>query len=264
LSHVLISTAVVAGGAFLLLWVVSLVVRDASIVDPFWGPSFAIVSWTAYAAAEDPGPRGLLVAILVTIWALRLGFHLAVRNLGKGEDFRYQDFRQRWGSKFWIVSLGTVFGVQATLMWIVSLPVQVAMIDGGPPGFIAIAGVAVWSVGLFFEVVGDVQLARFKRDPANRGAVMDTGLWRFTRHPNYFGDFAVWWGHFLVSIARWGSLWTIVGPIVMSTLLLRVSGVTLLERSITARRPGYEDYVARTSAFIPRRPRRQEPHPPSR
>lgn len=255
MTTVFLATAVAAVISFTALWVISIAVRDSSIVDPFWGPAFVIAAWTAYLSADDPGGRGLVVALLVTVWGLRLGLHLAARNLGKGEDFRYQAFRRRWGSRYWIVSLGTVFLLQAGLMWVVSLPVQVAMVDGGTLGPVAWLGLALWGTGIFFETVGDWQLQRFKRDPANRGAVMDRGLWRYTRHPNYFGDFAVWWGHFLVAVATWSSGWTVVGPIVMSTLLLRVSGVTLLEKSITTRRPGYEDYIRRTNAFFPGPPK---------
>ncbi len=258
MSEVLIVSAVVAGGSFFLLWLLSLVMRDASIVDPFWGPAFAIIAWSAYAVADDPGARGLLVAVLVTVWGTRLGVHLAVRNLGHGEDFRYQAFRRRWGSRFGLVSLATVFGLQAALAWIVSLPIQAAMADGGRPGWLAAIGMGVWCLGLFFETVGDLQLARFRRDPSSQGKVMDRGLWRFTRHPNYFGDFAVWWGHFLVAIAAWASVWTVIGPIVMSTLLLRVSGVTLLEKTLSKHRPGYAEYAARTNAFFPG-PRKEAP-----
>jgi steroid 5-alpha reductase family enzyme len=254
-SEVLLLSAVVVVASFVVLWLVSLIVKDASIVDPFWGPSFVVITWTAYAVAVDPGGRGLLVAVLVTVWGLRLGTHLAVRNLGHGEDFRYQAMRRRWEARFGIVSLGTVFLLQAALAWVVSLPVQIAMVDGGEPGWLALAGLAVWVLGLFFEAVGDHQLRRFKRDPASQGRVMDRGLWRYTRHPNYFGDFAVWWGHFLVAIAAWSSAWTVIGPLVMSTLLLRVSGVALLEKSLTKRRPGYAEYAARTNTFFPWRPR---------
>jgi steroid 5-alpha reductase family enzyme len=252
-TTILLASAAVAVGAFLLLWLVSLPLRNSSIVDPFWGPGFVVVAWVAYAVAGDPGGRGGLLASLVTVWGLRLGVHLAVRNRGKGEDFRYQAFRLRWGARYWIVSLFTVFLLQALLLWIVSLPVQVAMGAGGDPGPLAIAGVAVWVAGLFFETVGDLQLTRFKRNPANRGKVMDGGLWGLTRHPNYFGDFTVWWGHFLVAVAAWDMVWTIVGPLVMSFLLLRVSGVTLLEKSLTRTRPGYAEYAARVNAFFPGR-----------
>lgn len=255
MTAVLVGSALVAAASFTALWLVSLPLRNSSIVDPFWGPGFALVAWTAYAFADDPGGRGLLVAVLVSVWGSRLGLHLAVRNRGKGEDFRYQAFRRSWRGPFWLVSLGRVFLLQAALLWIVSLPVQVAMVDGGSPGGLAFVGIALWTVGFFFETVGDAQLVRFKRDPANRGKVMDRGLWSLTRHPNYFGDFTVWWGHFLVAVAGWGSVWTIVGPIVMSILLLRVSGVTLLEKSLVGSRPGYAEYAARVNAFFPGRRR---------
>ncbi|OFW63552.1 MAG: hypothetical protein A2135_07870, partial [Actinobacteria bacterium RBG_16_67_15] len=201
MSEVLLGSALVASGSFTALWLVSLPLKNSSIVDPFWGPGFALVAWTAYLFADDPGGRGLLVAVLVSVWALRLGLHLTIRNRGKGEDFRYQAMRRRWRARYWLVSLFTVFLLQAALLWVVSLPVQVAMVDGGTPGAIAWVGVVLWMVGLFFETVGDWQLVRFKRDPANRGKVMDGGLWGVTRHPNYFGDFTVWWGHFLVAVA---------------------------------------------------------------
>jgi steroid 5-alpha reductase family enzyme len=195
-----------------------------------------------------------VVAVLVTVWGTRLSTYLAIRNLGHGEDYRYQAMRRRWGRRFPLVSLGTVFILQATLMWIVSLPVQLTMEMSDDPGWPAFIGIAVWGVGMLFETIGDWQLARFKRDPDNAGKVMDRGLWRLTRHPNYFGDFCVWWGLFLVAVTGVSMLWTMIGPILMSTLLLRVSGVALLEKTITSRRPGYADYVRRTSAFFPRPP----------
>ncbi len=245
------ASAAVAAGAFALLWLVSLAVRNSSIVDPFWGPAFAVVAWTGYLIADDPGGRGLLVAVLVTVWGMRLGLHLTVRNRAKGEDFRYQAFRRRWGARYPVVSLFTVFLLQALLLWVVSLPVQAAMSTGGTPGPLAAAGLAVWAVGFFFETVGDLQLVRFKADPANKGKVMDRGLWGLTRHPNYFGDFTVWWGHFLVAFSGWNMAWTVIGPMVMSFLLLRVSGVTLLEKSLAKQKPGYAEYTARTNAFFP-------------
>jgi steroid 5-alpha reductase family enzyme len=250
-SEVLLGSALVAAGSFTALWLLSLPLKNSSIVDPFWGPGFALVAWAAYLLADDPGGRGLLVAVLVSVWALRLGLHLTIRNRGMGEDFRYQAFRRRWRGPYWIVSLFRVFLLQALLLWVVSLPVQVVMVDGGTPGVIGFIGVALWVVGFFFETVGDLQLVRFKRDPANQGKVMDRGLWGLTRHPNYFGDVTVWWGHFLVAVAGWGSAWTIIGPVVMSILLLRVSGVTLMEKSLVGRKPGYEEYAKRVSAFFP-------------
>jgi steroid 5-alpha reductase family enzyme len=189
---------------------------------------------------------------------MRLTLYLAWRNLGKGEDYRYQEWRADWGSRWWIVSLFQVFLLQGVLMWIVALPVQAGQVpaEADTFGWLAALGVVLWGVGIFFETVGDAQLARFKADPANRGKVMDRGLWRYTRHPNYFGDFAVWWGLYLIALEGQGTWWTIIGPIVMSILLIRVSGAAKLEKTISGRREGYADYVKRTSGFFPRPPRR--------
>ena len=255
MTSILLATAIAAAAAFVLLWVISVIVRDASIVDPFWGSAFVLIAWVAYFAGDDPGTRQLLVPILVSVWGLRLTLYLSIRNLGKGEDYRYQAMRRRWGGRFAWVSLGTVFLLQAALSWVVSLPTQVTQTVNDTVGILAFVGIALWAVGLFFETVGDWQLARFKADADNAGKVMDRGLWRYTRHPNYFGDFCVWWGLFLVSFTGFEMWWTVIGPIVMSTLLMRVSGVTLLEKTIGKRRPGYEEYARRTSAFFPRPPR---------
>jgi steroid 5-alpha reductase family enzyme len=197
-----------------------------------------------------------LTLLLLSLWALRLAVYITARNWGHGEDPRYQAIRRRNDPGFAVKSLWLVFGLQALLAWVISLPLLGAILSPAPQHLNALdyLGAAIWSVGLFFETVGDWQLARFKKDPANQGQVMDRGLWRYTRHPNYFGDFCVWWGFYLIALAG-GAWWSIVGPIVMSTLLLRVSGVTLLEKDIGKRRPGYAEYVARTSAFFPR-PRR--------
>jgi len=255
----------------LVLWLVSVAVHDASIVDPFWGAAFVLIAWTQFVTwfylsgpACDTSPcrsftdLGALLPILVTIWGLRLSIYLGRRNLGKGEDFRYQAMRRRYGARFPLVSLFIVFLLQAGLAWVVSLPVQAGQITGGrtpaPLGPLDGLGFAVWLTGLVFETVGDGQLARFKADPDNRARVMDRGLWRYTRHPNYFGDFCVWWGFYLLALAA-GAWWSIAGPALMSFLLLRVSGVSLLEKDIGERRPGYAEYVRRTRAFFPGRPR---------
>lgn len=245
--------------AVLLLWLVSLARRDASIVDIFWGPGFALTAWAVFAwvSAHDLPSGGtarrLLLVSLVTVWGLRLGLYLARRNLGKGEDYRYVAMRQKAGRSFWIVSLFKVFLLQGILMWVVSWPVQGGQLPSTPDGLgpLAFGGLALWAVGLFFEAVGDWQLARFKADPVNRGRVMDRGLWRYTRHPNYFGDFCVWWGLYLVALEGAGTWWTVLGPAVMTFLLLKGSGVAVLEKTIGSRRPGYEEYARRTSAFFP-------------
>ena len=241
------------------LWAVSVAVRDTSIVDVFWGSGFVVIAWVGFAFADGSHARRLLLATLVTIWGLRLTLHLARRNLGSGEDRRYTEMRRRHGDRWPLRSLFVVFWLQGALMWVVSLPVQVGMTDPTPAGLGPLdwLGVALWAIGLTFEAVGDAQLARFKADPANRGRVMDSGLWRYTRHPNYFGDFCVWWGIWLVALSTGSAWWTVVGPAVMSTLLIRVSGAAPLERSLSRRREGYAAYVERTSGFFPLPPRRR-------
>lgn len=238
-------------------WVVSLIVKNASIVDIVWGFGFVAVAWAVRLTADGLAARQNLLVALTTVWGLRLSGYLFWRNHGKGEDYRYKAMRKRWGPRFGLISLVTVFALQGTLMYLVSLPVQLGQPRATPAlGWLAWAGLAVWLVGLFFESVGDAQLARFKADPANAGTVMNKGLWRYTRHPNYFGDACVWWGIALVAaevpVGRWG----LIGAAVMTLFLRRVSGVTLLEKSLVKRRQGYTDYVARTSPFLPRPPKK--------
>lgn len=245
-------SAVAIALLMLITWIISGIVKDASIVDLIWGFGFVLVAWSVqfFSAA---GAGGWLLVILTTVWGLRLSIYLSRRNLGKGEDFRYQEMRRQHGDRFFVVSLGTVFGLQGLLMWVISLPLQMGIATSVPGLGVSVlggVGIALWALGLFFEAVGDWQLARFKADPANRGQVMDRGLWRYTRHPNYFGDFCVWWGLYLIA-ASGGAWWTVVGPILMSALLIRYSGAGLLEKTISSRRPGYDDYASRTNGFFP-------------
>ncbi len=239
------------------LWLVHLALRDASIVDIWWGPGFAAIAAFSFWLTGGGHPRRVLLLAMAATWGLRLGGHLLWRNAGKGEDPRYQAMRRRWGAAFPWVSLATVFGLQGVLMWIVSLPLQLGQLEPGPRNLGALdgLGVALFAVGLFFETVGDAQLARFRADPANAGRVMDRGLWRYTRHPNYFGDCCAWWGIFAVAAAAPLGPWSVAGPLLMTLLLLRVSGVALLERTIDRRRPAYAAYRERTSAFFPLPPR---------
>lgn len=252
----LVAAAAVAA-VMLATWGIATWRRDVSLVDIVWGPSFAVVATVGLLVGDGSGARRVLLAAMVGLWGLRLGAYLAWRNLGHGEDKRYRKMRERVGERFWLVSLVTVFGLQGLLVLVVSLPVQLAAGAEEPEGLgpLAVVGLAVWLVGVAFEAVGDAQLARFKADPANEGEVMDRGLWAWTRHPNYFGDACAWWGTFLVAAEAAPARWGVVGPIVMTVLLLRVSGVSLLERDIGERRPGYADYVRRTSAFLPRPPK---------
>jgi steroid 5-alpha reductase family enzyme len=254
---ILLAGLAAVAGLMLAGWLVSIAMTDASIVDILWGLAFIAIAWATFVLGHGARPRRLLLVGMVTIWGLRLAAYLARRNLGHGEDYRYQAMRRKHPN-FVLWSLGMVFGLQGALAWIVSLPVQLAMYDKTPTelGPLAIAGVTVWLIGLAFESIGDAQLARFKADPASKGQVMDRGLWRYTRHPNYFGDFCVWWGIFLVAAESHRARWGIVGPIAMSILLTRVSGKDLLEKTIGKRRPGYADYVACTNGFFPGPPRR--------
>jgi steroid 5-alpha reductase family enzyme len=238
-------------------WVVSVRLKNASIVDIVWGAGFVLVAWVSYALGDGVASRKMLLAWMVTLWGGRLAVYLFIRNHGKGEDPRYVAMRKRRGDKFAVQSLWLVFGLQGVLMWIVSLPVQVGSVADQPTslGPVEIVGVILYTVGIYFESTGDFQLSQFKAEPANAGQVMDQGLWRYTRHPNYFGDFCVWWGIWIVAAATGVGIYAVVGPIVMTFFLLRVSGVAMLERSIGKRRPGYDEYMRKTNAFFPAPPK---------
>lgn len=255
--NAMVSAAVAILILMSITWLVSVIIKNASIVDIVWGFGFVVVAWVVRFRVDGLGARQFLLVLMVTIWGLRLAGYLFWRNHGKPEDYRYRGMRKVHGKRFAVVSIVTVFLLQGTLMWIVSLPVQLGQADATPKvGAIAAIGVIVWLIGLFFEVVGDAQLARFKKDPANAGVVMDRGLWKYTRHPNYFGDACVWWGIALVAAETGSGAFGLIGALVMTIFLRRVSGVTLLEKSLVKRRAGYVEYVARTSPFIPRLPRK--------
>jgi steroid 5-alpha reductase family enzyme len=233
-----------------LTWIVSIIKRNVAIVDSVWSLMFILEACVYSLGTPAPSPRGLLVLALASIWGLRLALHITVRSWGHGEDRRYQAIRARNEPGFYFKSLYLVFVLQAVLAWIISLPLLGAAIGSSGLGLLDVVGTGLWLVGFVFEAGGDWQLSRFKADPANRGKVMDRGLWRWTRHPNYFGDFCVWWGLSAIALSA-GAWWSLVGPLLMSVLLMRVSGVTLLEKDIGERRPEYADYIRRTNAFFP-------------
>jgi steroid 5-alpha reductase family enzyme len=255
--NAMVSAAVAILILMTITWVVSVIIKNASIVDIIWGLGFVMVAWVVLWRVDGLGARQTLLVAMVSVWGLRLGGYLFIRNHGNGEDYRYRAMRKRYGARFPLISAVTVFLLQGTLMWIVSLPVQLGQADATPKvGVIAAIGVIVWLIGLFFETVGDAQLAKFKKDPANAGTVMNKGLWKYTRHPNYFGDACVWWGIALVAAETGSGAFGLIGAVVMTILLRRVSGVTLLEKSLVKRRAGYTEYVAVTSPFFPRPPRK--------
>lgn len=237
-----------------LLWLVSVRLSNASIVDPFWGLGFVLCAWT-YALRtgwDELGPRAILVLCLATIWGLRLFLYLLWRNVGKGEDFRYQKFRRDFGAeRYWWFSFFQVFLLQGVLMWLISAPLLGAQsgTDNTLSAWDALAAF-VWLVGFVFEAGADWQLARFKANPDNKGRLLVGGFWKYTRHPNYFGDSAVWWGFGLFAIAA-GQYWSVLGSLLMTALIVKVSGVALLEKTLHTDKPGYAEYVRTTSAFIP-------------
>jgi steroid 5-alpha reductase family enzyme len=245
--------------AMLALWLVSIPLKDASIVDIFWGPGFVVAGFAAAAASDGAPARRWLALALVSLWGLRLGAYLLWRKRGHGEDPRYTALVEHLKPRpRHVVTLTRVFRLQAGVMLVVALPVIVCVSLPAPAalGPAAYAGAALFLVGFAFEAVGDWQLARFKADPANRGRVMDRGLWRYTRHPNYFGDSCVWFGLWLVACDHWIGAATIVSPLLMTWFLVRVTGKALLERRLKRANPAYADYIRRTSGFFPWPPRR--------
>ncbi len=231
-------------------WLASIPLRNVSIVDGLWSLMFLLLAGVYAALASETTARVTLLSVLVLIWSVRLSAYIVWRNYGEGEDRRYQKIRANNEPGFVWKSFFIVFALQAVLAWFISLPLLAAANSTAPLGWLDFAGLAVWICGFVFEAGGDYQLARFKADPANEGKVMDRGLWRYTRHPNYFGDFMIWWGYYLIAVSA-GGWWSIAGPALMSFLLLKVSGVALLEKDIGERRPKYREYVARTNAFFP-------------
>lgn len=250
-------TLAATAALMLCVWLLSLARKDASIVDTFWGLGFVLIAVVCCTIGEGYGPRRMLVTVLTTVWGFRLASHIFWRNKGKGEDFRYRAMRARHGKRFAMVSLYSVFALQGLLMWVISLPLQIAETSREPARLTLLdwAGAIVWLIGFSFESLGDLQLARFKAEPKNKGKVMDRGLWRYTRHPNYFGDALLWWGFFLISMSTPAGAWTVIGPLIMTGLLMKVSGVALLEKALMKTKPEYREYTRSTNAFFPWLPR---------
>jgi steroid 5-alpha reductase family enzyme len=239
------------------LWVVSVIRRDASIVDPWWSIAFLLVT-TSTVLATGFTPAKVLLLAMVAAWALRLWVHLLLRSRGRQEDPRYAAFRQRYGPhRYWWVSFVQVFLLQGALALIISAPLQLAAAAAPPDPVRAttILGLLLFLAGFAMEAVADHQLQRFRADERTRGRILDTGLWRFSRHPNYFGEALLWWGFWLCAVDEPYGWLTIFAPALMTFLLVRVSGVAMLDAHLAATRPGYADYVKRTSGFVPRPPR---------
>lgn len=236
-----------------ILWVLSVFIKNVSIVDIFWGLGFVIINGVYFFFSEAYFIRNLIVLFLVSIWGLRLSIYLAYRNIGKGEDFRYQEFRRHYGAnRYWWVSFFQVFLLQGFLILLVSLPLLGSNFYTKSNELIWLdyAAILTWIIGFIFESFGDFQLSKFKKNPNNKGKVLDTGLWKYTRHPNYFGDTLIWWSYALFCIAS-GSYWPILGSVIMTFLIIKVSGVSLLEVSLKDKKPDYQEYIQKTNSFFP-------------
>lgn len=263
----LLTNAAILLAATLVMWLIAVKIHDASIVDSYWGGGMALMAVTSWFQLENPGLAANILAAMAFLWGTRLALHIFTRWLKEGEDHRYKWImkKARENNTFALTALYKVFLGQMVLLFAVCSPAQVGILTSEAPaplGPLAYAGIALWGVGMFFEVVGDWQLRRFKADPANEGKILDTGLWRYTRHPNYFGDACVWWGIWLVTACvSWQlALLTIVGPIFLTFTLTKWSGAALLEYGMKKKRGDkYADYIERTSAFIPwpPKPRKQ-------
>jgi len=251
MTHLLLTLELLFG-AMTLLWGVSTVLKDVSIVDIFWGPGFALVAWIMAARTPAFDLREGAVLFLVSCWALRLGGHILLRKLKEPhEDHRYGAMRIKQGTAFWWKSLFMVFWLQALLLWLISWPLQAAFLSKTPFNWLDSIGVTLSAVGIALEAIADFQLTRFKSQSGYKDRVLDSGVWAWSRHPNYFGNFIMWWGFYLIGLAGAGPWWTIFSPVVMSALLIHYSGAGLMEETITSRRPGYADYMRRTSMFVP-------------
>lgn len=254
---VFVTTATAVALYMLTFWLVSIALKDVSIVDISWGLGFVLVVWVSRWAGEGEGARSMLQAIAVTIWGVRLGGYLLRRNWGHPEDYRYAAMRRRVGPSYTYKSIYMVFGLQGVLILAVSLPVVAlqSFPSVAPLGVLDAVAVVMFAIGFFFEAAGDQQLTAFKANPDNEGEVLDTGVWAWTRHPNYFGDALQWWAFGLMALSVPGAAWVLIGPAIMTFMLLRVSGVHLLERGLRKRKAGYGDYSERVPSFIPRPPR---------
>ena len=233
------------------LWLVSLLAKNVSIVDIFWSLTILSIGWVYFSQSDLITIRHLVVFAFLHLWAIRLAFYLAWRNWGEPEDKRYRAMRDTHGPGFRWTSLFRVFWVQAVAAWLVSLPLLFVFHAGVVIRSVEFLATALFLVGFFFEAIGDWQMDRFRSEPNNRGQVCDGGLWRYTRHPNYFGEAVLWWGFWFFALARNAPFWSLVSPALLTFLLLRVSGAHLLERSLIKEKPAYGDYVRRTPAFVP-------------
>lgn len=251
--HLFLINLLAAAGLMIIGWVFSLIKKDATIADSLWGLGFVLIAWLTFFRTDGFLLRKLLITGLVTVWGLRLFIHLSTRNRGKGEDPRYAQWREKHGHTFWIVSLFKVFLVQALFQWLIAMGVQYGQISKTPAylTLLDVLGFLIWTIGIIIESFADLQLKQFLSDPANKGKIMNQKLWKYSRHPNYFGETLIWWGIFVIVLSTPWGFWTIVSPLLITYTLLKLTGVTLMEETQFGDNPEYQQYIRETSSFIP-------------
>ena len=241
---------------FLVFFLIGQLINNNSIVDFGWGLGFVVLSVIYFAITNPVNMTAILVSALVTIWGLRLSFHIAKRNFGKPEDFRYIEMKKNWGKHPMFHAFFKVYMLQAFLMYLIATPIMVAFFSGSNTfNLFTGIGVGVWFVGFCFEVIGDLQLKNFRKNKENKGKILKTGLWKYTRHPNYFGEAAMWWGIFIIVAPSNLGLWALSSPVLLTYLLLFVSGVPLLEEKLKDNE-AYQEYAEVTSIFFPLPPKK--------
>ena len=250
------STLILVLFAYMTLWfLISVLKKRNDVADVAWGLGFVLMAWVSFFLSDDPGERGILVATLVSIWGFRLAWHIHARNKGKGEDYRYLAWRNEWGKWFYPRSYIQVYLLQGMFLFLIVSPVLlINKSTGNDLGTLDMIGAAVWVLGFCFEAVGDAQLARFVKNPGNTGKLMRSGLWAYTRHPNYFGEVVQWWGVWLIALAVPGGWVGVVGPVTITFLILKVSGIPMLEKKMEEH-PEFREYKRRVSVFFPLPPR---------
>lgn len=243
------------------IWfVISVIKQRNDVADIAWGLGFILTAWCSFFLSENPGARGLLLSILISIWGTRLAWHIYMRQRGRGEDKRYASWRKKWNKLFYLRSYLQIYLLQGLLIFLIATPVLMIMNHTkiSQFGLLDWVGLALWCVGFYFEARADAQLARFVKDPTQKGKILQSGLWKYSRHPNYFGEVLLWWGIFLIALGS-APVYAIIGPLTITILILYVSGIPLLEKTY-AGNPAYEDYKKRTSVFFPLPPKDAKPH----
>lgn len=234
---------------------ISIVKKRNDIADIAWGLGFVLMAWSSFLLGENYSQRGILVGLLVSVWGIRLASHIFKRNRTKTEDYRYAQWRKDWSKWFYLRSYFQIYLLQGMLLYLIAIPIFIInQYTGAEIGLLDMVGLMIWLIGFGFEAIGDAQLKNFINDPVNKGKLMQSGLWQYTRHPNYFGEVTMWWGIWVISLSALFSIFSIISPLAISFLILKVSDIPMLEKKYEGR-TDFEEYKKRTSAFFPLPPR---------